>query len=469
MRHAGPLRIGAFSPVPGSLERNEGLPRGGRLPNWFERGAAAFLIAVIAILFALIFLAVLQALGVVCLAIISRLSGLFGVKETLQLLGIGIAGAVLLLQALIANRRAKAMEAAAAAQAAASKAHAEANLSSVKGQRQERMKNAIDHLGSRSESVRLGGAYELFHLAAETESLRQTVLDILCAHIRRTTREDGYGEEYGWKPSEEIASLLAQLFVSGHEVFSGCRINLRESRLNGADLRRARLSGANLEGARLVRALLEGARLERAMLSKAHLHGGKLANACLREASMNGVHLEGAWLDSVELQGANIQNGHLADATLAGGSLQGADLSRAELYRANLARANLAGTRLDWVGFQAALLTGADLRGAGNRDWDCPPPFADRIRGSIGVESSLSNVRTGGLEEERANQVAEELDTAVPDGGLPLWLRQLIGKPGRRGLPEGHGALLGSYGEEEAAGWIAEHDSVMWAVAGVAP
>ena len=41
----------------------------------------------------------------------------------------------------------------------------------------------------RSDSVRLGGAYELFHLAQDTEELRQTVLDILYAHIRRTTGE----------------------------------------------------------------------------------------------------------------------------------------------------------------------------------------------------------------------------------------------------------------------------------------
>ena len=48
------------------------------------------------------------------------------------------------------------------------------------------MKNAIEHLGHASESVHLGGAYELFHLAEETKELRRTVCDILCAHIRRS-------------------------------------------------------------------------------------------------------------------------------------------------------------------------------------------------------------------------------------------------------------------------------------------
>ena len=41
---------------------------------------------------------------------------------------------------------------------------AQANETTEQGQRQERLKNAIEHLGHESASVRLGGAYELFHL-----------------------------------------------------------------------------------------------------------------------------------------------------------------------------------------------------------------------------------------------------------------------------------------------------------------
>ena len=123
---------------------------------------------------------------------VSWLSPLSSAREVLQFLGIGVAGAVLMLQALIANKRAKAMEEAAMAQAGAAKEQATANLNTERGQRQERLKNAIEHLGSDSESLRLGGAYELFHLAEDTPSLRQTVLDILCAHVRRMTREDWY-------------------------------------------------------------------------------------------------------------------------------------------------------------------------------------------------------------------------------------------------------------------------------------
>ena len=136
--------------------------------------------------------------------------------ETLKFLGIGMGGILIALQALMSYRRAKAMEDTA-------KSQADAVLKTEQGQRQDRLKNAIEHLGHKSDSVRLGGAYELFHLAKDTlvedtEKLSQTVLDILCAHIRRTTSESEYREKHKLKPSEEVQSLLTLLFVQEYEV-----------------------------------------------------------------------------------------------------------------------------------------------------------------------------------------------------------------------------------------------------------
>ena len=87
--------------------------------------------------------------------IIGQLLG-FGLSEEneknkiLMFLGIGMGGVLLALQAVIANTRAQAMVDAATAQA-------EANENTERGQRQERLKNAIEHLGHDSDSVRLGG------------------------------------------------------------------------------------------------------------------------------------------------------------------------------------------------------------------------------------------------------------------------------------------------------------------------
>ena len=181
--------------------------------------------------------------------------------EALKFLGIGMGGLLIAIQAAIANKRANAMDktaqaqtdvakaqaGAAQAQARATEEQANANRHTERGQRQERLKNAIEHLGHESsDSVRLGGAYELFHLAQDTEELRRTVFDILCAHIRQTTRENEYREKHRSKPSEEIQSLLTLLFVQRYAVFKGLPINLRGSWLNGAELLGARLRKVDL-------------------------------------------------------------------------------------------------------------------------------------------------------------------------------------------------------------------------------
>ena len=181
--------------------------------------------------------------------------------EVLKFLGIGMGGILLALQALASHKRAKAMEESSTAQAKATEQQAKANLHTEQGQRQERLKNAIEHLGNKSQSVRMGGAYELFHLAEDTPQLRQTVFDILCGHIRRTTNEDDYRKSHKSKPSEEIQSLLTLLFVQDQTVFKGLNISLQGSWLNGANLWGARLIGVDFTAAHLPAAFLRGASL----------------------------------------------------------------------------------------------------------------------------------------------------------------------------------------------------------------
>ena len=76
-------------------------------------------------------------------------------SELLKFIGVAMGGILVALQALASHRRAKAMEESAAAQARATLEQANANLNTEQGQRQERLKNAIEHLGHGSVSVRL--------------------------------------------------------------------------------------------------------------------------------------------------------------------------------------------------------------------------------------------------------------------------------------------------------------------------
>ena len=309
---------------------------------------------------------------------IYRYLGLPKKPDALKFLGIGMGGVLLALQALMSYKRAKAMEDAANAQAGATKEQAKANQNTEQGQRQERLKNAIEHLGHTSDSVRLGGAYELFHLAEDTaedtKDLRQTVLDILCAHIRRTTGEDEYRKKYKAKPSEEVQSLLTLLFVQEHDVFKGLHINLQESWLNGADLPKARLENAVLTGvhlkearlwaARLQGAFANGAQLQEAILSSAAMQRTRLEAANLQDAGLMNALLHGSVLRSADLRGTKLIGGRMQGVDLWGAHLQGAELGVSRLQGTILREADLRGSDLRGAQLQGVFLLGARLQGA---------------------------------------------------------------------------------------------------------
>ena len=317
----------------------------------------------------------------------SELLDLSRKNETLKFLGIGMGGVLIALQALMSYKRAKAMEKTAEAQADAAKAQADAVSKTEQGQRQDRLKNAIEHLGHESDSVRLGGAYELSHLAEDTEDLRQTVLDILCAHIRRTTGETKYREAHKSEPSEEVQSLLMLLFLHHSEVFKDRSIELQGSWLNGAYLSYVCLQGADLSRAHLQGADLSDAYLQGADLSRAHLQGADLSNAHLQGADLPNAHLQRADLFDAQLQGAHLYNAHL----------QGADLPDAQLQGANLSIAHLQGADLFGAHLQGAHLYNAHLQGVQSQEQDYLS-FSQLMEKSIGKESDLSGViLAGGL------------------------------------------------------------------------
>ena len=376
--------------------------------------------------------------------------------EALKFLGIGMGGLLIALQALMSYRRAKAMEKTSEAQADAAKAQADAVSKTEQGQRQDRLKNAIEHLGHKSDSVRLGGAYELFHLAKDTleedakEKLSQTVLDILCAHIRQTTGESKYRETHKSKPSEEVQSLLTLLFVQEHEVFKDCHINLQESWLNGAEL-----ATANLQGAELSRIHLQGA-----WLREADLKGADIVEAQLQRAHLDKVHLRGANLFMAHLQRASLRKAQLQETRLSWARLQGASLGRAQLQGTSLDGAQLQAANLFMAQLQGADLNLTRLHGAGIVEWDPRTSFANRIRKQIGKESDLSKVIfAGGLSQEDVEFLVEGL-SKEQENELREKLKSHIGEPrsNRRLHRDG---ITGSYNKEDAEKWIAEYEQAM--------
>ena len=368
---------------------------------------------------------------------------LFGVEEKFRILefvGVAMGGMLLAIGAAIADRRARAMEGAAKAQAEAAKAHAEANKGAEDGRRQERLKNAIEHLGHDSDSVRLGGAYELFHLAQDTEGLRQTVLDILCAHIRRTTGEKEYRDGHKSKPSEEVQSLLNLLFVKDHEIFKGCGIDLQGSWLNGANLSRSRLKNAKMDRIYMRGATLNDAYLVGARLIAAELQGARLVRSYLPGAHMCDARLQGADLGCSHLRGVDFCDAHLGAANLVYAEMQGANLAHAWLQGTHIYRTNL---------------QGVTSKNRMRRD------FSDHIKGSIGRCSDLSGVIfEGWLTEEYIAALVEIL----PDenAGILEKLRPHIDTSPRYNLPKGSIVSTGPYTKEDAKKWIEEYDDAIF-------
>ena len=206
-----------------------------------------------------------------------------------------VGGILIILQISNSNRRATASEETA-------KAMQKTVELTEKGNIAERFKNAIEHMGNDSASIRLGGIYALHHIAQETEEYRERVFEILCAHIRETTTQEGYK---GWetvirveekitgtiqRSSIEIQSILNLLFIKkpDRKIYEGIRANL-----SGANLSGAILSNANLESVDLSKATLEFTSFRSSNLKYAFLYDADLGYTIFSDAN-----LQGAWLNS---------------------------------------------------------------------------------------------------------------------------------------------------------------------------
>ena len=385
-------------------------------------------------------------------------------KDALEFLGAIMGGILVALSVVVAQRRAKAMEDAAVAQAEGMKQQARANELTEQGQREERLKIAVDHLGSDLPVQRFAAAHELVHLAKDTEDLRHSILAILCENIRQTTARDDYRNRHATEPSTEIQGLLTLVLVREYAAFRGCRADLEKCWLNGADLRGARLPKANLRGARLEGTRLSDARLEGAVLVEARLRGARLQRACLRECDLTEAQMQAAKLTEARLQGATILAGGLEVAYLPGAQLQGADLREARLHGATLSGAQMQASRMQGTSLQGAILGATSLQGAGNPPWSSGSSFAERVRSGAEQEDRLSGddrcaVFCGGVNEQRAEQLAGTLPSE--DAKMVFWeqVKEHLDRP--RSWKAPGGALLGTYSKVDAEAWIARHRQEM--------
>ncbi len=144
------------------------------------------------------------------------------------------------------------------------------------------------------------------------------------------------------------------------------RANLRDSRLEGADLksadlsyaklRNANLSEANLTGANLSHTRCQGADFTQANLTDSKLTDSQLENCCFHATTMIranlsredrnfGVIATAADFSNADLSQTNLSNVILSRANLTNANLADADIRRAVLYETVFANTNLRTTR----------------------------------------------------------------------------------------------------------------------------
>ncbi|MET9679907.1 pentapeptide repeat-containing protein [Streptomyces coeruleorubidus] len=199
----------------------------------------------------------------------------------------------------------------------------------------DRFTAAIDHLGSDTLAIRLGGIYALERLGRNSAADRSTITYILGAFIREHVPWP-VGEQDGPEhPTAVVETQLPWLTKRAPDVWAALRVLSRRSAnaeeqplyLARTDLRRAVLAGMRLEGTILRHCNLAGARMQ----------GVDLTGADLTDADLREVDLRGANLTNADLRGAHLQGANLVQAVLLGADLRGANLTDASLDAADLA------------------------------------------------------------------------------------------------------------------------------------
>ena len=241
-----------------------------------------------------------------------------------------VGGGFLIWQLRISDRRATALE---------------------KGNITERFKSAIEHLGSASESVRMGGVYALYHVARESREYAETVCKILCAHAKAvTTSADYAGKE---KPTTEITAILDVLFpTNGGGAFGELNIDISNWHLRGADVHSRimmQIWGTQVN--------LSRANMWKVDLSGANVLGTNLSGASMNWANLSGADMLGANLSGANMLGANLSGASMTHVNLSGAIMEGANLSGASMLGANLSEARVTAEQL----LEAKTLYGAQL------------------------------------------------------------------------------------------------------------
>jgi Pentapeptide repeats (8 copies) len=223
----------------------------------------------------------------------------------------------------------------------------------------ERFSKGIEHLGSGTIDIRLGGIYALEQIANDSpEKYHWTIMEILSAFVREkcpiSVNKAEATNESSDTTIEKMQAAITTTMQKVRAEKAAANDNTIEKRL--ADIQAAfdTTTEKDIQAALTVmgqrkseqdpedkiinlrKVNISGVELQKANFSKANLICANLVGADLSEIDFSESFLVGADLSEAYLVGAKLRG-----ANLIGAKLHGADLSEADLTGANLSEADL--------------------------------------------------------------------------------------------------------------------------------
>ena len=211
----------------------------------------------------------------------------------------------------------------------------------TKEQRESRFAKGLELLGNVNDSTRIGGIYILYYLSKDFEhEYRQVVVDILCSHIRNTTRTIEYQDKNKNKPSSEIATILKILLNEKDQyvLAIGSDIDLEGSYLKGCYLCDVNLSLSNVSkvdfsNCHLLNVDFSDTTINKANFTRADIRKTNFSNANIRKTNFSNATIDETFFtDAVIFQSLFIRMKSFktifSDATIDETDFTGADIEK---------------------------------------------------------------------------------------------------------------------------------------------
>ena len=245
------------------------------------------------------------------------------------------------------------------------------NLSiTEEGKLTDRFSNAVELLGNKTLSVRLGGIYALERIARDSQKDHWTVMEVLTGFVRENARRgsEPEGSMTLFLPAEIRTDVQAVLTVIGRRKWIDRERHAPPGQAmkpgEGLDLSRTNLRNASLSG----------------NFAFANLSGSDLNGANLRDANLTNARLDRADIRGARLMGCNLIGTQLIEANLSGAKLAGADLFAASLIGASLLKTDLSAKQLDGASISESTKLPPDLRIYWEKSQRAEADFAKRFR-----------------------------------------------------------------------------------------